>query len=108
MDHAGGPTIQLPLVTSTVSVVGVMGLVRDIDVQYLPIRIGWATTVQATQGLESPCVMLDLNQAGWLEGGGYSGVGRVKGDLQHGAMPACGSLGSLVAILVYFWLIGRC
>lgn len=52
--------------------------------QYLPIRCGWATTVSVTQGLEFPRVLLDLNRAGWLAGGGYSGVGRARGDLTTG------------------------
>jgi len=59
-------------------------VVYDVDVQYLPICIGWATTVQSTQGLEFERVLLDLNRAGWLPGGAYSGIGRVKGDLRHG------------------------
>jgi hypothetical protein len=60
------------------------GVVCEVEVQYLPIRCGWATTVSATQGLEFPRVLLDFNRAGWLAGGGYSGVGRVRGDLASG------------------------
>lgn len=59
----------------------------EVDVQYLQICCGWATTVPATQGLEFACVLLDLNRGGWLVAGGYRGVGRpcmVHGDLRTG------------------------
>lgn len=84
LDREGGPVVQVPVVSNTVSLVGLAGSTWNVDVQYLPVRVGWATTVQATQGLEFPHVLLDLNRAEWLEGGGYSGVGRVKGDLRNG------------------------
>jgi hypothetical protein len=80
---AAGPVISVPAVTNTVSLVVVTGRVYDVDVLYFPIRIGWATTVQATQGLEFDRVCLDLNSAAWLDSGGYSGVGHVRGDLRQ-------------------------
>lgn len=84
LDSSTGPVVQVPVVTRGVLIAGVTGQVIEVDVQYLPVRAGWATTVSATQGLEFPRVLLDLNRAEWLSGGGYSGIGRVKGDLSSG------------------------
>ena len=84
LDGSTGPIIQVPVVTRGVLVTGATGIVYEVDVSFLPLRGGWATTVQATQGLEFPRVLLDLNRAGWLPGGGYSGIGRVRGDLRTG------------------------
>jgi hypothetical protein len=41
-------------------------------------------TVPAAQGMEFDRVVLDLGNAGWLEGGAYSGISRVKGKLEDG------------------------
>lgn len=84
LDSSTGPVVQVPVVTRGVLAAGATGEVYEVDVEYMPLRAGWATTVSATQGLEFPHVLLDLNRADWLAGGGYSGVGRVKGDLRHG------------------------
>jgi hypothetical protein len=78
-----GPVVRVPVVTHSVPLIDCSGCTW-VDVTYLPLRIGWATTVTATQGLEFERVLLDLNQADWLPGGGYTGVGRVRGDLQAG------------------------
>jgi hypothetical protein len=78
-----GPVVLVPAVTHTVPVIECTGCLW-VDVTYLPLRAGWATTVTATQGLEFDRVLLDLNQAHWLPGGGYTGVGRVRGSLVQG------------------------
>lgn len=78
----GGPVVLVPAVSHDVYVNQNHGL-RCVKVTYLPLRAGWATTVQASQGLEFERVLLDLNEAHWLEGGGYTGVGRAKGDLRQ-------------------------
>jgi len=94
LDSSTGPVVQVPVATRGVLVAGSTGTVYEVDVQYLPMRAGWATTVSATQGLEFPRVLLDLNRAGWLPGGGYSGVGRVRGDLHTGLRILGGFSGS--------------
>jgi len=83
VDSASGAVVRVPVVTHSVPLIDCSGCTWA-DVTYLPLRIGWATTVTATQGLEFDRVLLDLNQADWLPGGGYTGVGRVRGDLQRG------------------------
>lgn len=101
LDRDGGPVVQAPVVTNTVSMVGLAGSTWNVDVQYPPVRYVWATTVQATQGLQFPHVLLDLNRAEWLEGGGYSGVGLVEGlpgDLRK-CLRILGGLAAIVASL---------
>lgn len=84
LDSAAGPVIRVPIEVRGVTLLRATGAMFEVDVQYLPLRIGWATTVTSTQGLEFSKVLLDLNRARWLRGGGYSGVGRVKGDMRSG------------------------
>ncbi len=78
-----GHVVQIPVMHSEVKIIRPHGIV-DIGVSYLPIRLGWCTTVTASQGLEFERVLLDLDGGGWLAGGAYSSIGRVKGDLRTG------------------------
>lgn len=83
IDSGAGPIVAVPTVTSIVHVVNA-GVIYDVQVQHMPVRLGWAMTVPAAQGMEFERVLLDLPNAGWLPGGGYTGIGRVKGRLQDG------------------------
>lgn len=78
-----GPVVALPAVNSTVTALLGKDLF-DVHVQHLPVRLGWAMTVPASQGMEFDKVVLDLTNATWLDGGGYTGIGRVKGKLRDG------------------------
>jgi hypothetical protein len=78
-----GEVVQIPVMHSEVKIIRPHGIV-DTGVSYLPIRLGWCTTVTASQGLEFDRVLLDLDGGGWLAGGAYSSIGRVKGDLRTG------------------------
>lgn len=79
----GGEFVQLRPVQHAVAVIREFGCI-SVNVTYLPIRLGWCTTVTASQGLEFDKVVLDLGSGSWLAGGGYSGLGRVRGDLSTG------------------------
>lgn len=83
LDSSTGPIVAVPSVESIVHIVN-SGIIYDVKVQHMPVRLGWAMTVPAAQGMEFERVVLDLANAGWLPGGGYTGVGRVKGKLQDG------------------------
>lgn len=96
LDGPQGPIVRVPVATHEVPLIEQRGIVW-VSVNYLPIRIGWCTTVTATQGLEFERVLLDLNNADWLPGGGYTGIGRVKGDLLSGLRIKAGFHGGRAA-----------
>jgi len=67
LDSSTGPVVALPAVDSIVRVVHI-GSIYEVRVQHMPVRIGWAMTVPAAQGMEFDRVVLDLTSADWLEG----------------------------------------
>jgi len=57
-------------------------MVAEVDVVLAQLRLAYNSVCHRGPGV--PRVLLDLNKAGWLVGGGYIRVGRVRGDLRRG------------------------
>ncbi len=75
-------TIDVKFVNDIVQTIGYHRLENDEDeslaIEYMPLRLAWAITINKSQGMTLNCVEMDLGPSIFLDGQAYTALSRAK------------------------------